>query len=179
MNEFLAVAKSLEIKELCNAEPESTKDQDDETTPSNPVTSAEERGEEIVPSDHLANQVLQKRIKEVVSVNGDFECEPCQKTFISKRSFYQHKQSVHEGVKYACDQCDYQASRQDHLTTHIQSKHEGIKYACDQCEYQATTQGNLTVHIKSKHEGVKYSCDQCDYQAGYQSLLNRHMQSKH
>merc|ERR1712150_199164 len=33
MDEFLAVAKSLEIKELCNAEPESNDEQDDEPAP--------------------------------------------------------------------------------------------------------------------------------------------------
>ena len=203
MDEFLAVAKSLEIKELCNAEADTNDEPEDESSTTNPGTSKENIREQRIVSD----QPPQERRREVVRVNGKYECEPCQKTFSGRGALYNHNksahdgvkyacdqcdyqattqwnltthiQSVHEGVKYACDQCDYQASRQDHLTTHIQSKHEGIKYACDQCEYQATTQGNLTVHIKSKHEGVKYSCDQCDYQAGYQSLLNRHMQSKH
>ena len=68
MNEFLAVAKSLEIKELCNAEPESPNEQDDEPTPSNQVTSTKEMGEEIVLSDNLAKQVSQEGSKEVVNV---------------------------------------------------------------------------------------------------------------
>ena len=173
MDEFLAVAKSLEIKNLCDAEPESNDEQDD------PVTSIEKMEEEMVLPDHLAEQAPQERRRKVVSVNGKYECVPCQKTFKSRRGLDYHKQSVHQGVKYACDQCDYQATHPWNLTTHIQSKHEGIKYACDQCDYQASRQDHLTVHIQSKHKGVKFSCDQCDYQASRQGNLTVHIQSKH
>ena len=127
---------------LCNAEPESTNEQDDEPSQNNPVSSTEGMGE--VLSDHLAKQVLEERTVKV-NVNGKYECEPCQKTF-SRRGLDYHKQSVHQGIKYACDQCDH----------------------------QATDKSNLNKHIKSKHEGVKYVCDQCDYQAGYPSELIKH-----
>ena len=50
MDEFLAVAKLLEIKELCNAEPESNDEQDDEPAPSDPVSLSEKVEEEIVLS---------------------------------------------------------------------------------------------------------------------------------
>ena len=177
IDEFLAVAKSLEIKELCNAEPESTNEQDvelDEPKASNPVTSRE-NGEERVPSDHLARQVLQ----EVVSVKGKYECEPCQKTFKTRTGLIYHNQSIHEGVKYACDQCDYQATQQGSLTGHIQSKHEGIKYPCNYCDYQATQQSNLTLHIQSKHEGIKYSCLHCNFQAKRKGILRAHLRKRH
>ena len=113
MDEFLAVAKSLEIKNLCNAEPESNDEQDDEPTPSDPVTSTEKMEEEMVLPDHLAKQAPQERRREVVSVNGKYECVPCKKTFAGSGSLYNHNKSVHQGVKYACDQCDYKATLQD------------------------------------------------------------------
>merc|ERR1711860_478348 len=47
MDEFLAVAKLLEIKELCNTEPESRYKQDDEPTPSDPVTLTDKIKEEM------------------------------------------------------------------------------------------------------------------------------------
>merc|ERR1712029_1255829 len=85
-----------------------------------------------------------KQERRVVNVNGTYQCEQCHKIYSSQSNLWNHKQSVHKGVKYVCDQCGYQAKQQAHLTRHIQSKHEGIK-------------------IQSKHEGIKYACDQCDY----------------
>ena len=179
MNEFIAVAKSLEIKELCNAESE-TNDvpEDDGPSESSNEMMDEHENEETVTSDHLAKQPLKEK-REVVNVNGKYECKPCHKTYSSYQSLYHHNNSKHEGVKYACNRCDYQATQQSHLTAHIKSQHEGVRYACDQCDYQATTQSHLTAHIKSKHEGVRYACDQCDYQASTQSHLNIHLKSKH
>ena len=179
MDEFLAVAKSLEIKELCNSEPESNDEEDDNPAPSVPVTSAEEMGEEMVLSDHLVKQAQQEQRREVVGVNDKHECKPCQRIFTNKSGLYHHNRSVHQGVKYACNQCDYQATQQGILTAHIHSKHEGVKYACHQCDYQATKQSHLTRHIQSKHEGVKYACDQCDIQLTDKSSLRAHIKRKH
>ena len=149
MDEFLAVAKSLEIKELCNAET------DDETynepAPCDPQTSTDEVKGEIDISNQMEEPAPKERRSGIVNVNTKYECEPCQKIFTTSRGLYFHTQSVHQGVKYACDQCDYQATQQSNLNIHIQSKHEGVKYACDQCDYQAATQTHLTRHIRAKH----------------------------
>ena len=179
MDEVLAVAKSLEIKELCNAETETNYDPEDGPSTTEPSTFNKNLKEEMIASNHNTKKPPQERRREVVSLNGKFECESCHKTFSSKGALYNHKQSIHEGVKYACDQCDYQATTKGDLKIHIQSMHEGIKYACDQCDHQATTQGNLKVHIQSKHEGVKYVCDQCNRQFADKSSLRKHIKSKH
>ena len=179
MEEFLAVAKSLEIKELCNASPEPNGEPEDELSSFEPVTSTENLEDKIVKSDQMKMQAPQESQRRVVSVNGKYECDQCHKTYSNRQGLHFHRQTVHQGVKYACDQCDYQATTQSNLNQHIQSKHEGIKYACDQCDYQATRQSNLTVHIQSRHEGIKYACDQCDYQATQKSQLTVHIQSKH
>ena len=183
MDEFLAVAKSLEIKELCKAETE-THEEEEELGPKDEpsVTEPGTLNENIklpITSVHDANKPLPERRKDVVSVNGKYECEPCQKTLTSRRGLEHHKQSVHQGVKYNCYQCDYRASQQCNLTKHIQSKHEGVKYVCDQCDSHFTQQQSLTTHIQSKHEGVKYACDHCDYQATTKSNLKVHFRSKH
>ena len=173
MDEFLAVAKSLEIKELCNTETESNDEPEKEPTPSDPVTLTETLEENIL-SDHSKMQIPQESQRRVIH-----ECEHCHKTFSHRGPLYQHKQSVHKGVKFACDHCDYQATTQGNLSVHIKSKHEGVKYYCDQCEYQATQPGNLTQHIQTKHEGAKYACDQCDHQFTHPSTLNAHIKKKH
>ena len=142
MDEFIAVAKSLEIKEICNAEPEANDE---------PEIKKEQ-------TDHKTKLAPYPRRREVVRVNWKYECEVCQKKYSDKTSLDRHKQSVHEGVTYACDQCDYQAARQYNLTLHIQSKHEGVMYACDKCDCQATQQGNLRAHIQSIHDGMMMVC---------------------
>ena len=179
MDEFLAVAKSLEIKELCNAGPMINDEPDDEPAPGDPVTPTETLEEQ---TDKIITQTLDERkvdINAFFYLNNKYECLQCQKTYYSKRTLVRHNRSVHEGVKYACDQCDYRATREETLTWHIQSKHDGIRYACEQCDYQASHQKHLKEHIQSIHEGIKYACDQCDHQFGLQSSLTRHIKSMH
>ena len=179
INEFLAVAKSLEIKELCNAETE-TNIADDKLLTSDPVISNDNLEEESSRSSHIMNQAPKKKDRrELVRVNGKYACNQCDYQAIQQVHLKTHIESKHEGVKYACDQCDYQASRQDHLKTHIESKHNGIRYVCDKCDYQASWKIQLKTHIESQHEGVKYSCDQCDYQAKQRNNLYTHIKSKH
>ena len=179
MDEFLAVAKLLEIKELCNAEADTNDEPEEEPLSTDPETLKENLKEQKIASDHSRERPPQERRREVVSVNGKYECEPCLKTFTTKLGLHYHIQSVHQGLKYACNQCDYQATQQSSLTIHIKAKHEGIKYYCNQCNYQAGQRSNLTVHIQSKHEGVRYACDQCDYQATTKKGLTTHFKSKH
>ena len=137
MDEFLDVAKLLEIKPETETEPETL------------IASLEEQTN--VP-DQFTKQSLQERRRQFVSIYGKYECEPCQKNFSCRLGMYQHMQSKHEGVKYACDQCDYQATKTSNLNMHIKSKHNGIKFPCDQCDYQATDKSNFNRHMKNKHK---------------------------
>ena len=155
MDEFLAVAKSLEIKELCNAKTESNDELEDYPSPNKPYTSSELEEEQTVLSDNVQNQAPKDRQKSSLNDSGKFECDQCHKIYSGKGALYNHKQSVHQGVTYACNQCDYQATEQGSLKKHIQSKHQGVKYACDQCDQQFTQQGNLARHIQRKHLVVK------------------------
>ena len=179
MDEFLSVAKSLEIKEICKAETESKHEPEDYPLPNNQDVSTHLEEEHTVISDKKEKQAPQERQRYVVNDNGIFECDQCLKTYSSSGALCNHKQSVHRGVKYCCDQCDYQATQKCDLYKHIQSRHEGVKYACDQCDYQASQQGHLSVHIQAKHEGIKHACDQCDQQFTQRSSLLKHIKNKH
>ena len=181
MGEFLSVAKSLEIKELCTAETEANNEPEDFVTQNDQDTSSEcEISEEqTLKSENISKKVSQERHGNVIGVTGKYECDKCHKTYSGQSGLYNHRQAVHQGVKYACNQCDCLATQNCNLTIHLQSKHKVVKYFCDQCDYQTRYRGDLTVHIQSKHEGVKYACDKCDYQATTQSNLKIHFQSKH
>ena len=147
MDKFLTAAKSLEIKELCNAKMETSDEPEDQPPTTDQGALYENMKEQTSVSDHFTEKPPQKRR----DINGQFECEPCQKMFTSKTGLNYHTESVHQGVKYACDQCNYKASTQSNLSRHIQSKHEGVKYACDQCDYQASRKDILTKHIQAMH----------------------------
>ena len=186
VDEVLAVAKSLEIKELCNADPEKTDVPKEEPLMSetnddlnyepslDPETYNKNLEEQTVMSDHIRMQTPKERKKRDVGDNGRYDCDQCHKTYSEKKGLHRHKQTVHQGVMYPCDQCDYQAKQQSNLTVHIQSKHEGIKYVCDLCDYQATQQRHLKEHFQAKHEGIKYNCDQCNFTTSWKRWLYSH-----
>ena len=165
MDELFAVAKSLEISELCKAETEKI------YVPEHLLSTVPGKTNENLKEQTLVSDHLQKE----TSLNGKYEFEPCQKTFQTRctQTVYNSKR-----VKYACDQCDYQGEKSK-LTRHIEAKHGDFMFACDQCDYSATRKDILTIHIQSKHEGIRYACDQCDYKAHTQSSLNSHSRRKH
>ena len=174
MDEFLAVAKSLQIKELSNAASKTKSEPEDVSSQSDQGTPIEKFEEPTLTPDHITDQAKQDNEQ-----CRKFECDQCHKTYSRSGALRTHKQSAHEGVKYSCDQCSYQAAQQCNISRHIQSMHDGVKFACDQCDYEASRQDNLNLHIQSKHAGIKFSCDQCDYQGGYSFDLKRHIKKKH
>ena len=78
------MAKSLEIKELCNAETELN----DEPPTCDPVTSTKNVEEETIISDQMKMHAPKEIHKKGVKI-----------------------ETVHQGFKYACDQCDYEATQ--------------------------------------------------------------------
>ena len=185
MDEVLAVAKSLEIKELYNAEAvanieaeEKLFESSSESEPSE--TTVKLNLEQLLKtSDPDQVQSQSKHSKRKGEVRKRYKCGQCPNAYLLGSSLWRHNRSAHLGVRYPCDQCDYQATLKQRLTVHIQSRHDNIKYACDQCDYQATNKYNLTVHIQSIHDNIKYACDQCDYQATNKHGLTVHIQSRH
>ena len=178
VNEFLNVAKSLEIKDISKV----VELIEDSTNFNYEEKFFESNNDNFIVNKPTSTEGESKLIDDSQSQNiskGMFDCEQCGTKYTQKSTLKNHIQSIHEGVKYACNQCDYQYTKQQHLKTHIQSKHEGVRYPCNQCNYQATEKSHLKSHIKSVHEGVRYPCNQCDYQATCPSDVKKHFQSKH
>ena len=82
----------------------------------------------------------------------------------------QHKESIHEDVRYSCDICDHSAKQRSDLKQREESVHEGVRYSCNICNYNATHYSQK--HKESVHVGVKYSCDICEYEAYFLVILN-------
>ena len=186
MNEFLTVAKNLDIRELGKKveagdssinEENDKEDNDKEEEPMEPI-------QKILPSEdddnrNESNQDHDEAMSKECQQCPKYQCQQCDKVFKEKNSVSRHIQSVHAGVKYGCSQCNQQFTQYGGLKRHVESVHEGVTYACNQCNYKATQKGSLRGHIQSKHEGVKYACSQCDYEATFQSTLRNHIKSVH
>ena len=122
MNEFIIVAKSLEIKNIWSAATE-IKDED-EPTLINPVAFTDNSAEENMRSTHVMNKASgenENRRREE-RVKGKYECENCHEVYAGQAALWHHRQSAHEGVSYACNQCDYQTTQQIPLKIHIETK---------------------------------------------------------
>ena len=191
IDEFLDVARSLEIEELCRSITETKFEPEEELHQSGPerqtdtsgqldIEAQNDRKEEVVQCDiqftHQNTLISHIQSKQEGIMHG---CNQCDYQASYKSDLAKHIKSIHEGIRYNCDQCPYQATRKISLNLHIQSKHEGVKYPCHYCDYQATQQSNLTLHIQAKHEGIKYSCLHCNFQAKRRSTLRKHITNKH
>ena len=193
MNEFLNVAKALDIKEI--GKYVVGEDKDEEVQKSNHKEQEKLKDTESFEQEELdgsqnhesaiSRSPKRKNIEidsGYVLINGDikpYKCKLCDYQAARKDSFRYHKESKHQGIRYPCQQCDFKAITQSRLTQHIKSMHEGVKYPCQQCDYQATRQNHLRRHIEVEHEGIKHSCQYCDYQAKRSDYLKLHIKFKH
>ena len=174
MNEFLAVAKSLEINQILDAKKEAKDINITEATNSNCAIQTVQ----YIKNENLEPQESHDSLEVDVTKNK-FKCDECQKAYPHPFSLHSHKRSKHVGIKYPCTQCNYKATQKGHLYIHIQSMHEGIKYPCTQCDYRASDQSSLNKHIQRKHDGIKYPCNLCDYKATEKCSLTKHIRNKH
>ena len=168
MEEFIKVAKDLEMKEIRNI----VEMQNDE----------EQLDDKIFPDDETMESVkedTQVKGKENIRTSKSVQCLECEALFSSKPHMLRHFRNKHEGIKYSCNQCDHQANTKTHLQTHIQSKHDGIRYPCNQCDFKASQKSSLQTHVQSKHEGIRYPCNLCDHRASQKGDLLKHIKSKH
>ena len=182
MNEFLSVARSLEIKELCNAATETNDDHrsspsDSDNREEQTIRSSQEEyyeeGKSESDNKFIIQQVRSLETKELCNS----ETETNDNIFSlshpepsTNNSFEQNMRSSHLMSNAIKDNMDGRE-----VVTVID------KYDCGQCDKTFTKIGNLKTHRQKVHEDVMlvYSCDVCDYQASQQSNLIKHIKSKH
>ena len=121
MNEFLNVAKNLDIRELAKGieDGDETSAVNEDNTGIDSEDVGEQSKQDIDGAAGAQNGAVTKGYK--------YECQQCNKAFTKTSNLTRHIQSIHEGVKYGCNQCDHQFTTQSNLTQHIQSVHEGVK----------------------------------------------------
>ena len=169
MDEFLKVAKDLEVKEISGGveiqnDAEYTVDNEDSTDVvvdageeiekvAEAITDAAEEHEAETPSLINAEQDTTKP-KDLFSDNTSLQCPECGVVFTKRLYMFRHYKRKHEDIRYSCSQCDYKTKTKQHLIIHTESQHEGIKYPCSYCDHQATRKNHLKSHVQAKHSNI-------------------------
>lgn len=55
-------------------------------------------------------------------------CEICLKIFTTNYSMQEHKEAIHDKIRYSCDYCDSTSSSKRNLRMHINKKHPDMNY---------------------------------------------------
>ena len=170
INEFLNVAKNLEVKEISKDvefEDVSKNDQEQDSSLNEISLSKDVKFEDVNDQEQDSSLNEISLSEQVDDVSKEVNVQDTNKL-------------LHKNVngKYCCEICDYQTQDRPNFNKHI-NRHKGVKYACNQCDYQATQQKNLKSHCQSKHEGVKFKCDLCNFQTHWQAHLGKHKKRNH
>jgi len=197
INEFLKVARNLEIKEIskdvkfddANEATELLCDTETKIKLVSEQTNTHVGSNEIEIINNL--QLHKNNTTEVcdreteTKLVGEQQKKPdVERNEISdkNRKSIGNDLQIHENTTgmFECDQCENKYSQQSHLNRHILSKHEGHRYECNQCDQKYTDSSSLRKHKQAKHEGVIYACNQCNFESTYShTFLRDHIQAVH
>ena len=128
MNEFINVAKSLEIKEISKDVDQdvsvSQNDQENEKNIGPPIADLHEEKANVNQSN-VEGEIENKSSKVISQKNdaGQFHCHRCTKNYTDKSNLNRHIKSTHEGTKFPCTKCEYEGNQRSHLMRHIQTVH--------------------------------------------------------
>ena len=205
VNEVLAVAKSLDIRDLSLTQDDekvldvvTNNDTVDDINDEDNVQSLNEfqRNDCIKPKD-INTKVLDDitLVGNAVDTDDEDEVESFEfqgnnsinpKDEISNKNLEDlapNKDSKHiiseecEDVIFHCNDCGKQFNTQRQFSIHKESVHLGIRFKCNLCDKQYCDESGLRRHRKSIHEGLRYKCDHCEGEFTNPRSLRRHIES--
>ena len=116
INEFMNIAKDLEVKEL-SKDDESNEEFDiseadnvDKSMHDNQTRSVSSTNDELL--DLNIPEYDDSNDRKVVANSQSYNCQDCEAVFTTKNGLQYHYRSKHTGVTYSCDECDYKATQQ-------------------------------------------------------------------
>ncbi|WP_187300028.1 C2H2-type zinc finger protein [Endozoicomonas montiporae] len=122
------------------------------TTPSKSVAIVNPSCRTRIDSSHIENTNSSSRSK--VGMNREdeknhFQCNICDRTFVSKNSLYSHKSHYHSGG-LICPECREELPSKKALYDHNRSKHTGVQI-CLVCNEELPNKKALDDHNRSEH----------------------------
>lgn len=111
--------------------------------------------------DHRLNQHPFESSSSISDFLKPFQCNYCDKAFISESSLTKHVRS-HTGERpFPCKLCNKSFSQSSGLYTHMKSHSTERPYQCDLCSRSFKIIGDYKMHVR-KHSGIRpYLCDAC------------------
>ena len=205
VNEVLAVAKSLDIRDLSLTQDDekvldvvTNTDTVDDIHGEDDVQTLNEfqRNDCIKPKDintkdldditHVGNAIDTDDEDEVESFEFQGNNSINSKDEISNENLEdlaRNKDSKHiiseecEDVIFHCSECGKQFNTQRQFSIHKESVHLGIRYKCTLCDKQYCDESGLRRHRKSIHEGLRYKCEHCEREFTNPKSLRKHIES--
>ena len=188
INEFLEVAKSLDIEDLVSEYFPYEEDNND-TTQMNIIKHESIENQKLDEERSITTDSYKDESQEENNSNGGenrwkegmqiYKCTHCDYETAKKSVLKVHNEAKHEGVKYPCGQCGSELKNRGDLSRHIKSIHQGIKHKCVKCGKLFTQKNAMKQHMKKICNGLGYKCDFCDYKDFLKANTLLHMESNH
>ena len=92
----------------------------------------------------------------VKNMHISFECHDCGVTIVGYRKYCRHRMKAHDKMRYECDQCDKKfisnsALKCHMMNVHIRSRPYNCRYGCNMAYNDVS---NRNSHEKKKHGGL-------------------------
>ena len=117
------------------------------------------------------------------SDNGTFECELCQKFFVSEDGLSSHITIEHNDNEefYVCPHCDKSFKRKKSLNIHLRKYHQGIcTFPCKQCSEKFPDALSLSQHVSAFHGIVReFYCQICGTEFVALGAAKQHIREFH
>ena len=183
MNEFLNVAKNLQIKDMSN-----NAKFDNESVPKEPninLNNSEEEHIEIANSDsdrkNLEIEEINKNITEEPNVNSSDshqESIEISNSFTDRKSTTTSNQNLE--IKEETDYLDNENTDKVNLLDAEGLENDFDTVVKEKNSKSDSDDSTVDPFTRNIHNvGVKYTCNQCDYQTALQKTIRFHIQSEH
>ena len=186
VEEFLEVARSLQIDDLHNCFPA----EGDNETDKNLVSENEIKIEdELIEKDADCSTNNESDFFLTVNKNDNDENEKIASKnipdIITNKDVgnytikNQNSPTSKQSRDYFCTECPFTTHNKDYLKKHKHNIHSGIKYQCKHCKKEFSQKPTLKNHIDGIHKGIKFACSYCSEEFPLKLKLKRHIASKH
>lgn len=110
-----------------------------------------------------------------------YSCDKCNKGFVDKSSFENHKVTHSEARNYTCEFCGARFLTPYALKVHVNTHTREKKYVCKDCGSAFLRMCNLCAHRKRFHSSsdVKLVCEICGKSMMTRKDLRRHQLAQH
>ncbi|KAI3386923.1 hypothetical protein SNEBB_004271 [Seison nebaliae] len=133
----------------------------------------EKHNDEEIP---LSDMNDQREEIESVKLKKSYECDRCEKKFVSLSKWSRHRAIHHNKI---CEHCKHTFNSIKLLTKHLKKEHGRI-VECKDCDKKFLSSTYLKSHQKQIHEkNSKFVCDKCQQKFSTRSGLTSHERFKH